>query len=118
MALNENLTTEGCDSDCPVRQAAMVLDGKWTTQIVRDLLGGKKRFSELLRTLNGVSPKVLTVRLKMLENHKLISKTIYPVVPPKTEYELTELGLEMKTVIVAMANFGELLSDAQSPNNT
>lgn len=111
MATVKKIMTESCDSNCPVRQASKVLDGKWTTQIIRDLLGGKRRFSELLRSLQGISPKVLTARLKMLEEHNLIIKTIYPVVPPKTEYELTELGFEMKNVILAMAKFGELLSE-------
>lgn len=104
------LLDDKCDQDCPVKQAAEVLDGKWTTQIIRDLLGGTKRFSELVRSLQGISPKVLTARLKMLEDRKLVKKTIYPVIPPKTEYELTELGRALEGVIVAMAKFGTRLS--------
>ena len=103
------LTAGDCTSDCPVRAAASILDGKWTTQIIRDLLGGTKRFSQLLKSLDGVSPKVLTVRLKMLEENKIVTKTIYPVVPPKTEYALTELGLELQPVVMALAVFGARL---------
>ena len=100
-----------CSDNCPVSVAAQVLDGKWTTRIVRDLLGGKKRFSELLRALDGISAKVLTDRLKMLERRGLLVKTIYPCVPPKTEYELTALGHQMQDVIEAMARFGLQISE-------
>ena len=98
-----------CDAGCPVRRAAEILDGKWTTKIVRELLQGTKRFSELQRGLPGISPKILTDRLKMLETAGLIDKKIYPVIPPKTEYSLTTKGMEMKRVIVAMAEFGMIL---------
>ena len=98
-----------CDAGCPVRRAAEILDGKWTTKIVRELLQGTKRFSELQRGLPGISPKILTERLKMLEAEGLIDKAIYPVIPPKTEYSLTPKGMEMKRVIIAMAEFGAIL---------
>ena len=104
------ILAQDCTPDCPVRLAATVLDGKWTTQIIRDLLGGTKRFSELLRSLDGISPKVLTARLKMLEDHNIIVKTIYPVMPPKTEYALTAFGMELRPVIVALATFGVRLA--------
>jgi DNA-binding HxlR family transcriptional regulator len=72
-------------------------------------LPGKKRYSELLSSLPGISPKILAQRLRLLEAAGLITKTIYAEVPPRTEYTLTELGLELKGVIVEMARFGELL---------
>ena len=74
-------------SSCPVAKTAALIDGKWTTRIIRDLLPGKKRYSELQRSLNGISPKVLADRLRFLEHQGLITKTVYPVVPPHTEYE-------------------------------
>lgn len=91
---------------CPVRLAADIIEGKWTTRIIRELLQGTSRYSELQRSLPGISPKILSERLKMLEHHNLISKKIYPTIPPKTEYTLTPLGYEMRHVIAAMAEFG------------
>lgn len=99
-----------CAYTCPVRRTAQVIDGKWTTQIVRDLLPGKRRYSQLLAGLSGISPKILVERLRLLESHGLITKTIYAEVPPHTEYELTTLGRSLKDVIRAMARFGELLA--------
>lgn len=101
---------DDCGTDCPVAKAARLIDGKWTTLIIRDLLGGTKRFSELLRSLEGVSPKMLSARLIFLEENGLIEKTIYPCVPPKTEYTLTEQGRALEGVIMAMAAFGQGLS--------
>ncbi len=96
----------GQPMDCPVFRCAQIIEGKWTTQIVRDLLPGKKRYSELLHGLAGISPKVLAQRLRFLEEQGLLVKTIYAEVPPHTDYELTELGLRLIGVIQAMAEFG------------
>lgn len=100
-----------CDDSCPVARTARLIEGKWTTRIVRDLLMGKKRYSELQRSLAGISPKVLAERLRFLEEAGVIEKTIYPVVPPHTEYQLTEKGLKLRDVIAAMARFGETVLD-------
>ncbi len=100
-----------CDSECPVRKASEIIEGKWTTMIIRDLLTGKKRFSELQRSLGGVSPKVLSARLIFLQERGMVSKTIYPCVPPKTEYELTQQGKQLEPVIMAMMTFGENLQE-------
>ena len=97
---------DGCNGTCPVARTAHIIDGKWTTQIVRDLLQGKKRYSELLHSLRGISPKVLAARMRFLEQQGLVTKTIYPEVPPRTEYELTARGLQLRSVIAAMAEFG------------
>jgi len=95
-----------CDSDCPVRKTAEVIGHKWSTLIVRDLLTGKKRYSELARSLTGISPKVLSERLQELESNRLVTRTVYPTVPPTTEYALTELGKGLEGVIRAMYEFG------------
>ena len=95
-----------CGPSCPVAKTAALIDGKWTTRIIRDLLPGKKRYSELQRSLSGISPKVLADRLRFLEHQGLITKTIYPVVPLHTEYELTMQGYGLRVVIEAMAQFG------------
>ncbi len=98
-----------CTDTCPVAKAASVIDGRWTTLIVRDLLPGKKRYSQLLTSLQGISPKVLADRLRFLEAQGILLKTTYPVVPPKTEYELTDKGRKLQAVIEAMAAFGASL---------
>lgn len=95
-----------CNSGCPVQRTAKILDGKWTTLIVRDLIGGKKRYSELQRSLAGISPRLLAARLRMLEQYGMVTRTVYPTIPPTTEYELTPLGRGLRDVIKAMAKFG------------
>jgi DNA-binding HxlR family transcriptional regulator len=100
------LTDLPCESSCPVAKTSVLIEGKWTTRIIRDLLSGKKRYSQLQRSLTGISPKVLAERLRFLEEQGLITKTIYPVVPPHTEYELTAHGHGLRVIIEAMAQFG------------
>ena len=102
-----------CDDDCPVRRTASLIDGKWTTLIIRDLLSGTKRFSELQNSLTGISPKILSARMSFLVENGLVEKTIYPCVPPKTEYTLTPVGARLEKVILAMMEFGQTL-----PKNT
>ena len=98
-----------CTPDCPVKLSADILSGKWTTLIIRELLAGTKRYSQLQYALLGVSPKILASRLRMLESEGLVTRKIYATVPPKTEYTLTTLGKEAEKVIRAMADFGVLL---------
>lgn len=98
-----------CAEDCPVHKTSKIIEGKWTTLIVRDLLSGKKRYSELQRSVETISPKLLAARLRLLEQKQLVKRTIYPTVPPTTEYELTPLGRKLEKVISAMSEFGKLL---------
>ena len=102
----ERTLVEACEASCPVGKTARVIDGKWTTRIVRDLLQGEKRYSELMQSLMGISPKVLAARLRFLEQQGILTKKIYPEVPPRTEYRLTERGQRLRGVIAAMAEFG------------
>ncbi len=102
-SINENMA---CDAECPVKKTAQIIEGKWTTLIIRELLPGKKRYSEIQRALNGISPKVLTARLRLLEGRQLLTRTAYPTIPPTTEYELTQLGQKLESVLLAMAQFG------------
>lgn len=104
---------ESCQPNCPVAAAAAVLDGKWTTLIFRELFAGTRRYSELQRALQGITPRMLALRLAELEQHGLVHKTIYPTIPPKTEYALTPLGRTAEPVIVAMAHFGRSVQAAQ-----
>src|SRR5487761_2534225 len=92
-----------CDEHCPVRRTAEIVGYRWTTLIVRDLLGGKRRYSELLRSVSGISPRILAERLKQLEAAGLVKRTAFLTVPPTTEYELTSLGQQIRPVIDAMA---------------
>jgi DNA-binding HxlR family transcriptional regulator len=101
-----SMTEGNCDSQCPVQRTAKILEGKWTTLIVRDLIGGKKRYSELQRNLVGISPRLLAARLRLLEQSGLLIRTQYPTIPPTTDYELTPLGQQLAGVITAMAEFG------------
>lgn len=105
----ETRAVTACADDCPVRKTAQIIDGKWTTLIVRDLLSGKKRYYELLDSLHGISPKMLATRLRFLEQNGIIAKEIFPTIPPKTEYRLTPLGIQLQSVIVAMGKFGAKL---------
>lgn len=75
--------------------------------VVRDLLGGKKRYSELQRSLRGISPRLLAQRLRTLEQHGLLVRRVFATNPPTTEYELTARGLELRDVFAAMARFGQ-----------
>lgn len=84
----------------------MALDGKWTILIVRDLMGGTKRFGELRRSLTGISPKTLTDRLRGLEEHGLVDRRIFAEVPPRVEYSLTDAGRTLEPVLVALARWG------------
>ena len=101
-----------CLIACPVRVTADVIEHKWVTLIVRELLGGKKRFSALLRSLDSISAKVLSERLRELESKRLVVKHLYATVPPTSEYELSEIGYELEVVIRAMDHVGKLLMEA------
>ena len=70
---------------CPIERAVGVLDGKWTLLILRELFQGTRRFGELRATLRGISPKTLTERLRFLEAHDVLARTIYPEIPPRVE---------------------------------
>ncbi len=101
--------TASCDDECPIKATAEIIEGKWTTLVVRELLSGKKRYSEIQKALEGISPKVLSARLRMLEGKKLVTRTVYPTVPPTTEYELTSMGRKLEKVLGEMAQFGNEL---------
>lgn len=99
-----------CDAACPVRRAMEVLDGKWTLLIIRELLGGTKRFGELLGAIGGVSPRVLTQRLQLLEVQGVIRRVPHPEVPPRVEYSLLPMGDALRPVIESLAGWGSRLA--------
>ena len=93
-------------TECPVEYTASMIANKWKILILRDLLTGTKRYNELTRSVVGISAKVLTENLRELESDGIISRKVYPVVPPKVEYSLTEKGKELKPIINLMKEFG------------
>ena len=94
------------DGSCPVSRAVDVLDGRWTILGVRDLLGGTRRFGELRDSLEGISPKTLTDRLRSLEARGLVERTMYAEIPPRVEYSLTPAGRSLEPVLLALADWG------------
>lgn len=93
---------------CPIEKTMNVIGGKWTFLILRDLFHGPKRFGELLRSLKGVSPKTLSSRLRDLENEEIVIRTIYPQIPPKVEYALSEKGQTLEPIFNEMKKWGLL----------
>ena len=91
---------------CPVETTLTLISDKWKVLILRDLLSGTKRFSELKRSINGVSQKVLTAQLRQMEDSGLLTRTVYPEVPPRVEYTLTDLGYSPQPVLEAMRDWG------------
>lgn len=96
------------DTGCPVARTADLISNKWTPLIIRDLRTNCKRFSELERSLDGISPKTLSERLKRLEESDVIERRCYAEVPPRVEYRLTEKGHALLPVIDSMREFGNL----------
>ena len=93
--------------ECPVATTISLVGNKWKLLIIRNLMGRPWRFNELLRSLNGISQKVLTDNLRQLESDGIIYRKDYHINPPKVEYGMTELGLELGKLLDIMASFGE-----------
>ena len=91
---------------CPVATTVSLIGSKWKLLIIRNLLARPWRFNELKKDLDGISQKVLTDSLRSLKNDGLITRTVYPEVPPRVEYVLSELGLSMKPIIASMEAWG------------
>lgn len=92
---------------CPVETTLTLISDKWKVLILRDLMSGARRFGELKRSLGAVSQKVLTAQLRQMEDSGLLTRTVYPEVPPRVEYRLTDLGRSLKPVLDAMQSWGE-----------
>ena len=93
--------------ECPVARFLTVLDGPWATLIVRDLLTGPKRFTELRAGLPGISPKTLSSRLQRFVRTGLVTRTAYAEIPPRVVYELTPAGARLEVVLDTMAAWAE-----------
>ena len=92
---------------CPVEHTLAVVGGHWATLVVRDLLGGRKRFGQLRTSLGQISPKTLTEKLRRLEAQGIVSRHVYAEVPPRVEYELTARGRSLEPVLGALWEWGE-----------
>lgn len=93
--------------ECDVAATVQIIGNKWKLLIIRNLLIRPWRFNELRKSLDGVSQKVLTDNLRQLEADGIISRTVFPEVPPRVEYSLTELGQSLKPILDAMEHWGE-----------
>jgi DNA-binding HxlR family transcriptional regulator len=91
---------------CPIERTATLIGDRWTPLIVRDLAPGCRRFSELQRSLPGISPKTLSDRLRRLEEAGVITRACFAEMPPRVEYRLTEKGHALLGVIESMRDFG------------
>lgn len=91
---------------CPVQTTLDVISGKWKPLIVYHLMDGPKRFGDLLRDVPAISHRMLTRQLRELEAKRLVTRTVFPEVPPRVEYELTELGRDLDAVFAAVAEWG------------
>ena len=91
---------------CPVELTLLLISNKWKILIIRDLLEGTKRFSELKKSINNISQKVLTSNLREMEENNLLTRKVYTEVPPRVEYTLTDIGYSLKTLLDDMDKWG------------
>jgi DNA-binding HxlR family transcriptional regulator len=94
------------DYSCPVRACADLVCSKWTILVLRDLAEGRSRFCELERSLAGISPRTLSLRLRALEEESIVRRRTFPEVPPRVEYQLTDKGRALLPLIEDMRQYG------------
>lgn len=90
----------------PIENTLQVIGSKWTVLIIRELVGGIRRFGELEKSLTGISPRTLSLRLGSLEKFGIVERKVYPEVPPRVEYKLSPLGKSLEPVLKTMHNWG------------
>ena len=96
---------------CPVATTVGLIGNKWKILILRDVLGGPKRFGELRKSLDGISQKVLTDNLRDMEKDGLLIRKVFPEVPPRVEYSLSEIGETMRPIIKQMEKWGSMYKE-------
>src|SRR5215475_10764277 len=94
------------NASCPVCATAEIVCGKWTLVLIRDLAEGSSRFCELERSLEGISPRTLSLRLRALEEEGVVERHTFPEVPPRVEYALTEKGEALVPLVEDMRRYG------------
>lgn len=103
--------------ECPVETTLALISNKWKVLIIRDLLDGTKRFGELKSSIGSITQKVLTSNLRDMEQQGLVIRTVFPEVPPRVEYSLTETGHSLKPILDAMLIWGEGYKNNTIRNN-
>lgn len=93
---------------CPFMTTQKVISGKWAIVVLYHLSTGTKRFNQLLRLIPGITQSILTKQLRQLEEAQIVQRTVYPEVPPKVEYSLTDLGLKFNRVLDEIEVWGQL----------
>ena len=101
---------------CPVETTLMLIGDKWKVLILRDLIGGTKRFGELKKSIGNISQKVLTTQLRDMEEKGLLTRKVYAEVPPRVEYTLTETGYSLKPILDVMWQWGENYKESAEKN--
>ena len=103
-ALNEKMISDSCGMAYTLR----VLGGRWKPAILCRLMHGTMRYGELKKSIEGISERMLVAQLRELESDGIVRRKVFPEVPPRVEYEMTELGLSMQSVIAAMSDWGNM----------
>ncbi|AJE80457.1 MarR family transcriptional regulator [Streptomyces albus] len=103
--------------ECMVEAALEVIGGKWKLVILRHLLEGTRRFGELDKALPGITPRMLTRQLRELEADGLVLRTVYPQVPPKVEYSVTEIGESLRALTDQLEQWGHRYREHEHPRN-
>jgi DNA-binding HxlR family transcriptional regulator len=106
--LKPSVKEQGCsgDANCAVAKTLKIIGSKWTMMILHNMFEGKKRFGELQRSMEGISPKTLSQRLQELEQDGIITKKVFAEVPLHVEYNLTEKGISLKKIFKDLAEWG------------
>ena len=102
---------------CPVEVTLMLISDRWKVLILRDLLGGTKRFGELKKSIGSISQKVLTSNLRSMEEDGLLTRKVYTEVPPRVEYTLTAMGESLRPILFAMQQWGVEYQKQHKQNN-
>lgn len=112
---SRRLNQNDCDpAHCPIEVALEVIGGMWKVIVVRELLTGTKRYSELHRGLRHATHKMLAQQLRQLESDGIVDRKVYPQVPPKVEYSLTPLGRELGPLLDSMSGWGRQVIDGRA----
>lgn len=102
------------DFYCPIQFVLEIMSGKWSVLILRELFSGSRRTHEFLEALPGISTKTLTARLRELESNGLVERKVFPEVPPRVEYSLTQKGQELQPILLSIKQLGEQWLEQES----
>ena len=116
--MTENAEQPLSHYNCPVEATIEVIGGKWKSIIIHHLLDGTKRFNELRRLIPSITQRMLTSQLRELERTGIVHREVYPQVPPKVEYSLTELGRTLEPVLWVMHDWGKGFIESRLNNQT